>query len=123
MLDPGHTVGAIPAKPAVLDSVYRTNADKLCQLLSNVRHNMTTKEFLAIARKEDYTIKTLLDPETGDTYIVKLTDFEMNPPTTLAWVCGQESDHFISYEGLDKKESYRALRALAETPPKEREDK
>lgn len=84
---------------------------------------LTTKEFLAIARKEDYTIKTLLDPETGDTYIVKLTDFEMNPPTTLAWVCGQESDHFISYEGLDKKESYRALRALAETPPREREDK
>ena len=81
---------------------------------------MKIKEALEIFRKEDYTIKTLLDPETGDIYIVKLTDFEMNPPTHLAWVCGQEPDHFISYEGLDTKESYRALRALAETPPKER---
>lgn len=85
---------------------------------------MTTKEALEIFHKEDYTIKALLDPETGGIYIVKLTDFEKpNPPTTLAWVCGQETNHFISYEGLSKKESYQALCALAETPPKEREDK
>lgn len=84
---------------------------------------MTTKEALEIFRKEDYTIKNLLDPETGDIYIVKQTDFGMPTPTILAWVCGQESDHFISYEGLNKKASYRALSTLADTLPKEREGK
>lgn len=84
---------------------------------------MTTKEALEIFRKEDYTIKTLLDPETGDIYIVKQTDFGMPTPTILVWVCGQESDHFISYEGLNKKASYGALCDLAETMPKEREGK
>ena len=84
---------------------------------------MTTKEALEIFRKEDYTIKTLLDPETGDIYIVKPTEFGMTPPTTIAWVCGQEADRFISYEGLNKKVSYLALSTLAETLPTEREDK
>ena len=84
---------------------------------------MTTKEALEIFRKEDYTIKALLDPETGDIYIAKLTDFGTVPPTILAWVCGHESNHFISYEGLSKKASYLALSTLAETMPTEREDK
>ena len=84
---------------------------------------MTTKEALKVFREEDHSIKTLLDQETGDIYIVKLTDFGMTPPTILAWVCGQEADRFISYEGLNKKVSYLALSTLAETLPKEREDK
>ena len=103
---------------------------------------MTIKEALEIFRKEDDTIKTLvdpetgdiyivkptgfgtlLDPETGDIYLVKPTEFGMTPPTALAWVCGKEADRFICYEGLDKSESYGALCDLAETLPKEREDK
>lgn len=82
---------------------------------------MTIREALKIFRKEDQSIKTLLDPETNDIYIVKPTDLGMAPPTILAWVCGQEFDHFICYEGLDKNKSYQALCALAETLPKERE--
>lgn len=84
---------------------------------------MTTKEALKIFRQEDYTTKTLLDPETGDIYIAKPTVLGMAPPTILAWVCGQESDHFISYEGLNARKSYLALCDLAETLPKEREGK
>ena len=84
---------------------------------------MTTKEALEIFREEDCSIRILRDPETGDVYIVKQTDFGMPTPTILAWVCGQESDHFISYEGLSNKASYGALRDLAETMPKEREGK
>ena len=82
---------------------------------------MTIKEALKIFREEDQSIKALRDLETEDIYIVKPTDLGMAPPTAIAWVCGQEPDHFISYEGLDKKESYLALCDLAETLPKERE--
>lgn len=84
---------------------------------------MTIREALKIFRQEDYSIKTLLDPETGDIYIAKPTDLGMEPPTILAWVCGQELDHFICYEGLNARESYLALCDLAETLPKEREGK
>ena len=86
---------------------------------------MTIKEALEVFQQEDHSIKTLLDPETGDIYIAKLTDLGTVPlpPTILAWVCGQEADRFISYEGLNKKASYRALSTLAETLPTEREDK
>lgn len=83
---------------------------------------MTVKEALKIFHKEDQSIIILRDLETGDVYIVK-PDLGMAPPNILAWVCGQESDHFISYEGLNKKASYGALCDLAETMPKEREDK
>lgn len=83
---------------------------------------MTTKEALKIFRKEDQSIRILRDLETGDVYIVKPTDLGMAPPTVLAWVCGQESDHFICYEGLDKNKSYLALCDLAETLPKDREN-
>lgn len=82
---------------------------------------MTIKEALAIFREED-NIRILRDPETGDIYITKPTVFGMKPPTILAWVCGQESNHFISYEGLNKKATYRALITLADTLPTERED-
>ena len=82
---------------------------------------MTVKEAMKIFRKEDQSIRILRDSETEDIYIVK-PDLGMTPPTILAWVCGQESGHFISYEGLDKKESYMALSDLAETLPKDRDD-
>lgn len=84
--------------------------------------NMTIKEALAIFREEDNSIRILRDPETGDIFITKPTVFGITPPTILAWVCGQESNHFISYEGLNKKATYRALITLADTLPTERED-
>lgn len=84
---------------------------------------MTTKEALKIFRGEDNSIRILRDSETGDIFITKPTGFGMTPPTILACVCGQESDHFISYEGLSSHGSYLALNALADTLPSEREDK
>ena len=84
---------------------------------------MTIRNALKIFRQEDHSIRILQDSETDDIYIAKPTDLGMAPPTVLAWVCGQKSDHFISYEGLNTRKSYLALCDLAETLPKEREEK
>ena len=84
---------------------------------------MTIRDALKIFQEEDYSIRILRDSETEDIYVAKPTDLGMTPPTVLAWVCGQESDHFISYEGLNARKSYLALCDLAETLPKEREGK
>lgn len=84
---------------------------------------MTTKEALEVFREEDCSISILRDPETGDIFITKPAKLGMTPPTILAWICGQEADRFISYEGLNSHESYRTLSTLAETLPTEREDK
>ena len=75
---------------------------------------MTAKEFKKIIEQEVDPV-AVAENDNGDIYVI-----DIDNQTVLAWICGQESEHFISYYGLDNSDSWKALIAFAETPPAER---
>lgn len=75
---------------------------------------MTAKEFKKIIEQEVKPV-AVAENDNGDIYVIDVDNL-----TVLAWICGQEAEHFISYYGLDNSDSWKALIAFAETPPEKR---
>lgn len=75
---------------------------------------MTIQEFKKIIKKEDNQIIVTQD-DNGDIYVI-----DSNEMKILAWICGEESDHFTLYSGLSDRKSWRAVNDFAETLPNER---
>lgn len=75
---------------------------------------MTAKEFKKIIEKEINPV-AVTQNDNGDVYVI-----DADKLTILAWICGKEAEHFISYSDLDNSESWMALIAFAETFPADR---
>ena len=75
---------------------------------------MTAKEFKKIIEQEVDPV-AVAENDNGDIYVI-----DADKLTVLAWICGHEAEHFISYSGLDNSESWKALIAFSETLPAER---
>ena len=75
---------------------------------------MKAKEFKKIIEQEVNPV-AVAENDNGDIYVI-----DADKLTVLAWICGHEAEHFISYAGLDNSDSWKALIAFAETPPTER---
>lgn len=75
---------------------------------------MTAKEFKKIIEKEVNPV-AVAENDNGDIYVI-----DADKLTILAWICGHETDHFVSYDCLDNSESWKALIAFSETPPEKR---
>lgn len=75
---------------------------------------MTAKEFKKIIEEEVNPV-AVAQNDNGDVYVI-----DAEKLTVLAWICGKEAEHFISYSDLDNSKSWMALINFAETPPAER---
>ena len=75
---------------------------------------MTIKEFEKIVKKENNKIVVAQD-NGWDVYVI-----DKDKMNVLAWICGEESDHFTIYYGLSDRESWKAINSFAETLPSER---
>lgn len=75
---------------------------------------MTAKEFKKIIEKEINQV-AVAQNDNGDVYVIDADNLKI-----LAWICGEEAEHFISYSGLDNPDSWTALISFAETLPAER---
>lgn len=75
---------------------------------------MTIQEFKDIIKKEVNHV-TVAQRDNGDLYVIDTSNMKI-----LAWICGKETDHFVSYYGLDNSESWAALITFSETLPNER---
>lgn len=75
---------------------------------------MTAKEFKKIIEQEVNPV-AVAQNYNGDVYVI-----DADKLTVLAWICGKEAEHFISYSDLDNSKSWMALINFVETPPAER---
>lgn len=75
---------------------------------------MTVKEFKEIIEKEVNPV-AVAQSDNGDVYVIDSENLKI-----LAWICGEEAEHFTSYSGLDNSDSWTALISFAETLPAER---
>lgn len=75
---------------------------------------MTVKEFKEIIEKEVNPV-AVAQSDNGDVYVIDYDNLKI-----IAWICGEEAEHFFLYSGLDNSDSWTALIAFAETLPSER---
>lgn len=75
---------------------------------------MKAKEFKKIIEKEINNV-AVAQNDNGDVYVIDADNLKV-----LAWICGKEAEHFISYSDLDNSESWMALIDFAETLPADR---
>lgn len=75
---------------------------------------MTAKEFKKIIEKEINPV-AVTQNDNGDVYVIDADKMKI-----LAWICGEEAEHFVWYSDLDNSESWKALIAFAETLPADR---
>lgn len=75
---------------------------------------MKIQDFRNIVEKENNQI-AVATTGNRDVYVI-----DSNEMKVLAWICGEEANHFTIYSGLSDRKSWETVNNFAETLPNER---